>query len=106
MNQSKLLRICPLELRLQRWVAGQKLHTHKEQRVLRIPPLDRFVLPDPLPNEIHEYIATLFEKFCPLVGPLFVDMVIPALKRDGRGEQDRWCQTRKRIDKLAGTISW
>ena len=68
--------------RAQRWQFVEPRPLHHEEHVLRVPPLDDRVVPDAWTQAVDEGISTLAEQRCPVIRPLLVEVVVPALERN------------------------
>src|SRR4029453_5969249 len=80
--------------RTQRRQLAQARTLYDEEHVLRVPPLDAVVVPDARTEAIDERVSAFAEQRCPVVGPLLVEMIVPALKRNCRREDDDGSKTR------------
>src|SRR5256712_2605718 len=90
-------RTCSIRCTREKRDRRERFVANKKERVLSVPPGNIFDIPNPTSYRVDNDIPTLGELGCPIIWPLLVQMPCPALKRNGRREENYRPEPRERL---------
>ena len=99
-NEGKLGSGGHLSLPLERRICLHVVLSGEGQNILGVPPFHGFILPDLLSQAINGDEASLLKQTRPVVGPLFVDVVLSPLQRYCCRKENDGSQSCQRLDKV------
>jgi len=94
-----------LQIRLNFRIGVDRTGAYEDEGILAIVPLDRFIVPEAMPEAVGQNIALLSEQIAPVLRPLLVDMGDAALSRRSARKDDDRGELDKRLDEACGRCS-